>query len=136
LADPEQYAKAASLEHPDHAYATDEQAARQRRDLAIEGFLELRQSVEAGDYVALDEFYLAAVRLKRDRLADWEQRWRDGALATAQRTGDQLDRLRWNDISHLREADIRVLPPQDEQRLGMCGRLDVHSPTAGRSPHD
>lgn len=134
LTDPETYAKAASLAHPDHAYASDEVAARHRRDLAIEGFLELRQHVESGDHAALDEFYRAAVRLKRDRLADWEQRWRSGALAAAQRTGEQLDRLRADDISHLTEAEIRVLPPQDTQRFGMCGRLDVHDPVSGTSP--
>ncbi|CAM3827311.1 cupin domain-containing protein [Kibdelosporangium persicum] len=136
LADPEAYAKAASLADPDHAYASDEAAARRRRDLAIEGFLELRRRVESGDHEALDDFYRAAARLKRDRLADWEQRWRSGALAVAQRTGEHLDRLRAEDISHLKEADIRVLPPQSAQRLGMCGRLDVHAPGSGVSPHD
>ncbi|MBP2330695.1 mannose-6-phosphate isomerase-like protein (cupin superfamily)/Arc/MetJ-type ribon-helix-helix transcriptional regulator [Kibdelosporangium banguiense] len=129
LADPDEYTKAASLPR-------DEAAAQQRRDLAIEGFLELRRHIESGDYAPLDEFYQAAVRLKRDRLADWEQRWRSGALAAAQRTGEQLDRLRANDISHLLEADIRVLPPQDTQKFGMCGRLDTHDPDSGVSPHD
>ncbi|MCK2244982.1 MULTISPECIES: hypothetical protein [unclassified Crossiella] len=41
----------------------------------------LRQRIESGDHAALDEFYRAALRLKRDRLADWEQRWRDGGMA-------------------------------------------------------
>jgi mannose-6-phosphate isomerase-like protein (cupin superfamily) len=136
LADPEAYTKAASLAHPDHAYASDETAARRRRDLAIEGFLELRQRVESGDRAALDDFYRAAVRLKHNHLTDWEQRWRDGALAVAQRTGEHLERLRADDISHLSEAEIRVLPPQSTQRFGMCGRLDVHSPASGVSPHE
>lgn len=136
LANPDAYARAAALADPAHAYASDEAAARRRRDLAIEGFLVLRQRIESGDHAALDKFYRAALRLKQDRLADWEQRWRDGALAAAERTGEQLARLRAGDIGHLAEADIRTLPPVDSQRFGMCGRLDVHLPADGVSPHD
>lgn len=136
LQDPEEYTKAASLAHPDHAYASDETNARRRRDLAIAGFLDLRQRLESGDHAALEDFYRAAARLKQDHLADWEKRWRSGALAAAQRTGEHLDQLQAHDISHLMEADIHVLEPQDTQRLGMCGRLDVHFPAAGASPHD
>lgn len=119
-----------------HAQAGDEESARRRRDLALEGFLELRARVEAGDGAALDDFYRAAVRLKQGVLDDWEKRWRDGALASAERTGSQLDRLRDGDIGHLAEADIHVLKAEGPQRFGMCGRLDVHDPAAGKSPHD
>jgi mannose-6-phosphate isomerase-like protein (cupin superfamily) len=136
LADPEAYTKAAALAHPDHAYASDETNARRRRDLAIAGFLELRKRFESGDHAALEDFYRAAVRLKQDLLPDWAQRWRTGALAAAWKTGEHLDRLAQHDISHLMDADIRVLPQQGSQRLGMCGRLDVHYPVAGVSPHD
>jgi mannose-6-phosphate isomerase-like protein (cupin superfamily) len=136
LADAEKYAAAASLAHPGHAYASDEDAARSRRDLAIEGFLELRRRVEAGDHEALDEFYRAGVRLKENSLADWEKRWRAGALAAAERTGEHLDRLRDGDLGHLAEADIHVTSAEGPQRFGMCGRLDVHDPAGGKSPHD
>lgn len=119
-----------------HAQAGDEESARRRRDLALEGFLELRARVEAGDDAALDDFYRAAVRLKQGVLDDWEKRWRAGALASAERTGAQLDRLRDGDIGHLAEADIHVLRADGPQRFGMCGRLDVHDPADGKSPHD
>lgn len=135
LADPQDYRAAASLAHPGHAYAGDEEAARRRRDLAIDGFLELRRQVEAGDLAALDEFYRAAARLKQDSLADWEKRWQAGALAAAERTGEHLSRLRDGDIGHLGEADIHVLRPEGPQRFGMCGLLDVQDPAVGRSPH-
>ncbi|WP_312877730.1 cupin domain-containing protein [Lentzea indica] len=117
------------------AQAGDEESARRRRDLALEGFLELRRRVEAGED-ALDEFYRSAVRLKQDVLDAWEKRWRAGALASAERTGVQLDRLRDGDIGHLAEADIHVMRSEGPQRFGMCGRLDVHDPAEGRSPHD
>lgn len=135
LADPDAYARAASLADPAHAYASDEEAARRRRDLAIEGFQELRRRLAAGEHEALADFYRSAIRLKQDRFADWEQRWRTGPLAAANRTGEHLERLRAADIGHLEEADIQVLPPEQEQRFGMCGRLDVHSPGLGTSPY-
>jgi mannose-6-phosphate isomerase-like protein (cupin superfamily) len=118
-----------------HAQAGDEESARRRRDLALEGFLELRRRVEAGEN-ALDDFYRAAVRLKQGVLDDWEKRWRAGALASAERTGAHLDRLRDGDIGHLADADIHVTRAEGPQRFGMCGRLDVHDPAEGRSPHD
>lgn len=136
LADPERYAAASSLARPGHAYASDEDAAHRRRDLALEGFLELRAQVEAGDHAALDRFYGAALRLKQDSLADWEKRWQAGALAAAEVTGEHLRRLRDGDIGHLAEADIQVVRADGPQRFGMCGRLDVHNPADGRSPHD
>lgn len=118
-----------------HAQAGDEESARRRRDLALEGFLELLRRVEAGED-ALDDFYRAAVRLKQGVLDDWEKRWRAGALASAERTGEQLNRLRDGDIGHLAEADIHVMKAEGPQRFGMCGRLDVHDPADGKSPHD
>ncbi|WP_053731486.1 cupin domain-containing protein [Nocardia sp. NRRL S-836] len=131
LRDPVHYATAASLGQTDA-----ESAAHRRRDLAVEGFLRLRQRVEAGDLAALDEFYGAALALKRESLADWEQRWRTGALAAARQTGEHLDRLRAGDIGHLADADIHVVRAEGPRRFGMCGRLDVHDPAEGRSPHD
>ncbi len=136
LRDPVHYATAASLAEPGRAYAGSESAAQRRRDLAVEGFLELRRRVEAGDQTALDEFYGAALALKRESLADWEKRWRAGALEAAVLTGEHLDRLRDGDLGHLAEADIHVVRADGPQRFGMCGRLDVHDPAAGRSPHD
>jgi mannose-6-phosphate isomerase-like protein (cupin superfamily) len=128
LADAENY--------PAHAQAADEESARRRRDLAVEGFEELRRRVEAGEDSALDDFYRSAVRLKQDVLDAWEKRWRAGALASAERTGEQLDRLRDGDIGHLTEADVHVVRAEGPQRFGMCGRLDVHDPARGSSPHD
>lgn len=103
------------------ARAGDEESARRRRDLALEGFLELRDGTEAD----LEEFYRAAVRLKQGTLDAWEKRWREGALASAERTGEQLERLRDGDIGHLAEADVHVTRAQTPQRFGMCGWLDA-----------
>ncbi len=119
---------ASASRYAEASAAGDEEAARRRRDLALTGFLELRQSGGA----ALDEFYAAALALKRDLLDDWEKRWRSGALASAELTGEHLDRLRDGDLGHLAEADVHALPAGGPQRLGMCGRLDTHDPGDGR----
>jgi mannose-6-phosphate isomerase-like protein (cupin superfamily) len=123
LASPSRYAEASA--------AGDEESARRRRDLALTGFLELRQ----GGGTALEEFYASALAVKRELLDDWEKRWRSGALAAAELTGEHLDRLRSGDQGHLAEADVRVLDSEGPQRLGMCGRLDTHDPGEGRPVH-
>jgi mannose-6-phosphate isomerase-like protein (cupin superfamily) len=128
LADPDAYGKAAALADGLHVHAPGEESARRRRDLAIEGFLELRRRTEAGDAEALDAFYEAAVRLKTDRFEEWERQWRSGALASAERTGEHLAALRKGDWSHLAEAQVhrRDAPDAADRKLGMCGRLDVY----------
>lgn len=107
LEDPDEYARCAALP-----------PERERRALAIEGFAELRESG------ALDDFYALALRLVAPRLDDWEARWRDGALAAAERTGEQLAALKAGDSSVLREARLhRGFANDDPRTLGMCGRL-------------
>lgn len=124
LDDPPAYARAAALTPPE------ETAARERRDLAITGFTLLRERSEAGDRGALEDFYRSAVGLKAPLLRDWEHRWRSGALATAERTGEHLRRMGDGDWSHLAEAGVhRLEPPAVEDRAyGMCGRLDTYRP--------
>jgi mannose-6-phosphate isomerase-like protein (cupin superfamily) len=124
LEDPPAYARAATLTPPE------EDAARGRRDLAITGFALLRERAETGDRTALEDFYRSAVSLKAPLLRDWERRWRAGALATAERTGEQLRRMGDGDWRHLTEAGVhRLEPPAAEDRAyGMCGRLDTYRP--------
>jgi hypothetical protein len=107
MQDPDEYARCAALP-----------PERERRELAIEGFMGLR---EAG---GLDDFYAAALRIVAPRLDDWEARWRKGALAAAERTGRQLAALKTGDSSVLREARLqRGFANDDPRKLGMCGRL-------------
>jgi hypothetical protein len=116
LADPRAYQRAAALAPP----LAD--AALARRDLAVSGFLRLR------DGGSLADFYRAAVTLVADRLDEWEQIWADGPVAAAQRTGEHLKALRDGRIDHLLEAGARSeqAPAQQDRRFGMCGRLDTY----------
>ncbi|KUH40479.1 MULTISPECIES: cupin domain-containing protein [Streptomyces] len=110
LADPDAYQAAAVLTG-DHAAA-----ARRRRDLALEGFLALRDG-------GLREFHSAAQRLKRELLDAWWIRWRDGPLAATLATGCQLAALKAADLSHLDHGEVRRLERPEDPLFGMCGLL-------------
>jgi len=122
LADAEAYRAAAGLT------GDRGEAARRRRDLAMEGFLALRSG---GD---LAEFHRAALRLKQDLLDEWTGRWRAGALAAAVETGAQLERLKSGDLSHLGNAEVHRLEEPENQTFGMCGRLSVYPVAPVDSP--
>ncbi|MFD7459419.1 cupin domain-containing protein [Streptomyces sp. NPDC059868] len=100
LADPETYAAATTIP-ADAPEAEQERIARARRDLALEGYRELR----AGGPEAPAAFHRAAA---------------------AAATGHRLDRLAEGDASHLAEAAVRAEQPLARGRFGMCGRLDVY----------
>lgn len=123
LADASRYRDAVSLDGPDPAAR-----ARRRRDLAIEGFEELRRRVEQdGADVALAPFYAHAHRLVSERLGAWRELWRDNAHRAAAATGEQIDALDSGDTSHLLQATLRVLhDPSERGRFGMCGTLDTY----------
>lgn len=122
LADPAAYGRAAALDGDPGA------AARRRRDLALDGYLTLRERVRDGDVGALHDFYRAARALKADSFEAWSERWKAGPMAAATATGEQLARLRDGDWTHLTEAAVHRLDPPAEQTFGMCGRLDTYDP--------
>lgn len=127
LADERRYAEEVSAVSSDRVFASSEERARRRRDLAIEGFLQLRERVERDGTAALKPFYEAARRLVEPKLAGWEKLWRSGPLAAAERTGEQLAALADGDVSHLLTGEgvfVGAMPP-DPQHFGMCGRLSI-----------
>jgi mannose-6-phosphate isomerase-like protein (cupin superfamily) len=120
LTDPEAYAAAAAVP------ATDA-AARHRRDLAVEGYLPLRDALRRGDDQPLLEFHRAAARLVAPKAAIWRERWRAGALAAARRAGGWVDALAAGDVSHLADARIAGAEPARRGGYGMCGRRDEYA---------
>jgi mannose-6-phosphate isomerase-like protein (cupin superfamily) len=120
LSDPGTYAAATAIP-ADAPEAEQERVARARRDLAIEGYLRLREKPEE-----LAAFHEAAAGLVRHRLDAWRTRWERGAAAAAAATGRQLDRLADGDVGHLADAVVRSEVPSVRGRFGMCGRLDVY----------
>jgi mannose-6-phosphate isomerase-like protein (cupin superfamily) len=125
LADRRAYQAVASL--PD-AVAEQADAARRRKDLAIEGFLRLREQVAQTGPEALDEFYATAAKLVRDAVPAWRARWEAGPLAAAVATGEQLDLLSQGRTDYLHQGRLTVLPPRASLGYGMCGRLAAYPP--------
>ncbi|NUR93282.1 MAG: cupin [Nonomuraea sp.] len=107
LASAERYGQAASPADP-----------RARRDLALAGFLRLRESG------GLADFHEAALRIVADRLPDFERRWHAGAREAAETTGHHLAALAQGDLSHLREATVTTIG--SDPRTGMCGNLRAY----------
>lgn len=124
LADPEAYAAAAALPAKEGPAA--DAAARKRRDLAVEGYLALRAALEAGDDGPLRAFHQAAAHIVAPKVAAWRERWRQGALAAAERTGRHLTALAEADATHLAEATARSAGPTRRGGYGMCGRRDEY----------
>jgi mannose-6-phosphate isomerase-like protein (cupin superfamily) len=141
LADPAAYARAAALPSP----GTDTegadgpevlaQAARRRRDLAVEGYLVLREALRRNDPEPLLAFHQAAARLVAPRAGIWQERWRDGALAAARRTGAQLRALAAADPAHLAEAQVAAAGPSRRDGYGMCGRRDEYALEGATLPY-
>lgn len=138
LADPRAYQTAASPPAPaaegDGSSDAAASAARRRKDLAVEGFIQLRERVAEEGPRALDDFYTAAAALVRGRLPGWRDTWEAGPLAAAIRTGDQLDTLADGRHDHLRQGRLTVLGPRADRTFGMCGRLAAYPPSPA-APH-
>jgi Cupin domain len=128
LADPDAYARAASLDVGGGSVGgSPAEAARRRRDLAIEGFLVLRDQVAEEGPAALDPFYAAALKLITGHAADWQERWRAGPMATAELTGVHLDGIAAGAAEHLASARLwRIEHAAAPRAYGMCGRLTTY----------
>jgi mannose-6-phosphate isomerase-like protein (cupin superfamily) len=129
LADPDRYARAASVDGVSVA-----ESARRRAALAVEGYLALRDQVTDRGPGALEDFLAAALRLAGQRVPDWLERWRAGALATAELTGAHLDEIAEGVPGHLLAAGvwrIEAAPAGEDTRgYGMCGRLTTYPPAS------
>ena len=129
LADQQAYLDAASLAPSGHVYASSAEAARRRRDLAVDGFSVLRERFEKQGVAALEEFYRTAARLVQPKIDAWHAVWEGGPLAAARQTGDQLEALRHERVDHLLQGAIYDLSaPGEQRRLGVCGTLGVYQP--------
>jgi Cupin domain len=131
LADPARYAAASAL--PAEGAGRLAAAARRRRDLAIEGFLELRDRVLTEGPTALERFHAAAAQLGAGRAAEWRRRWQDQAAAVTAVTGRHLDEIEAGRHGHLAAAALMRIPHPDGARgYGMCGRLTAYRPAQAR----
>lgn len=132
LADPGRYAAAATLDP-----GALEDSARRRRDLAIEGFLALREQVTRDGPAGLEDFLAAAVRLAAGRVPGWRRRWQSQAAAVAGLTGQHLDDIEAMRPGHLLAGSLLRIPqPAGPRGFGMCGRLTVYQTASQRPASD
>ncbi|MDQ3627512.1 MAG: cupin domain-containing protein [Actinomycetota bacterium] len=132
LDDPEVYSRVASLADPERVYAGGGEAAEDRKNLAVEGFLALRERFETEGRSALEEFYAAVTALTRTKVVGWRDTWEAGPLAAARRTGEHLEALAKGEHRHLHQGRLTVLEPPSTRRYGMCGNLATYE--AARIP--
>jgi mannose-6-phosphate isomerase-like protein (cupin superfamily) len=131
LADAGRYREAAALPTPQRrpgAQDADDdvvaEAARTRRDLALEGFATLRARVEHEGRSGLDDLYAAAGRLVADRVPRWQKIWAAGVLAQTTATAHALADLAEGNAPHLAQAAVGSTTARPgPRRYGMCGRL-------------
>ncbi|AYY15588.1 cupin domain-containing protein [Actinobacteria bacterium YIM 96077] len=128
LEDPERYTREAALPPGDAEERSE--AARRRRDLAIEGYLALRERVAADGPAALTPLYEAAAALVRRRVAGWRSIWQLRPLGQAVKTGAHLDLLESGAAPHLASSSVTSADARPAT-FGMCGHLsawDLHAP--------
>lgn len=122
LADPEKYRAAATLPigvGPDQM----ETAVRRRRDLALEGYAELKAGLEPD---ALHHLHNRAASLVADKTDNWRSMVMSGSLDQAQQTLKAIDKLAAGDGSTMSTATVRLAAGVSAEPLyGMCGRLQT-----------
>jgi hypothetical protein len=127
LDDPSAYAEAHSLPAGEQTTAGSGEAARHRRDAAVEGFLRLRAATLHEGCAALERFYTQVARLLAPRAPQWQRLHERGARAVAEETGRQLEALARGSAPHLAAANVhRLPPPATQRRMGCCGTLGVY----------
>src|SRR5215469_5416590 len=131
LKDERSYLDVASLSPSGAVFADSADGARRRRDLAVEGFLALRQAFETDGARALHEFYGRAVRLIKPKEPEWRQLWESGPAGTIHRTERYLDALAVGSAGYLSSGAIFEMPvdvERDNRKLGFCWTLRTYFP--------
>lgn len=125
LADPEAYARAATLPARDEVGEDAVgAAARRRRDLALEGYAELLAAVERDGPGALAPLHAAAARLVGPRVDAWRALWDERVGPTVEATRAALAGLGTSSGSHLAAGAVAsTTSAPGPERWGMCGRL-------------
>ncbi|MEE2568963.1 cupin domain-containing protein [Pseudarthrobacter sp. J64] len=129
LADPELYAANATLPGREEGEDVVAAAARRRRDLALEGYAELREAMAVEGPSSLARFHQAAAALVRPKVAKWRGIWEDKVRADVEATARALDALEHGSAETLSGAAVaRAHPRPGPAGYGMCGRLSTWQP--------
>lgn len=133
LADLDGYRARARLPEGERTTAGPGDAARRRRDLAVEGFLDIKAAFEEGPEAGrgrLDQFYERVVALVAPLAPGWSD-LAERPLREAMATRGALELLAHGRAPHLRGASVhRLALPADERAMGCCGTLGTYVPTS------
>lgn len=133
LGDKETYQAAASMAPGAASQESAAEVARSRRDLAVSGFLRLKQRAQDGDFAPLELFYRQAAALVRERLTEWRTIVDEGPAAAVRRTQHQLDALADGRIDHLLEAGLQAeQAPEPDDRVVSGGCVAAWIPISFR----
>ena len=130
LADPAAYRTAAAHDPGRSVAAADDDTARRRKDLAVEGFLELRERVDREGEPALRRFYELVAGVAGPLAPAWRDAWEAGPSAAADRAGELIAALAAGSVPPVEPALHALAPPAGEV-LGLCGRLDTYPAAEG-----
>lgn len=127
LVDAATYRRAASLpsKNADGGDAAAEEAARRRRDLALEGYLQLKAAVLESGASALADFHAAAARLVSDKTRAWRGYLAGGSEHQAQVTRHHLQSLESLESFFLQESRTTIGERKTRRIYGMCGRIQT-----------
>ena len=127
LADADSYRRAAALDikDADAGLPAGEEAARRRRDLALQGYLVLKDAVIESGPGALADFHAAAGRLVGPRTSAWAELLAGGAADQAEATRQQLLSLDAAETFYLGQARTTMGKRENRRVYGMCGRIQA-----------
>lgn len=125
LDDPEAYRRAATL--PASGSESERAAAaRARRDLALRGYRQLLDDLDAQGPAALAALHRRAAVLVRPNLERWQRLWSATVETETARTAAQLRSLAAGEPGILAEAAVvRGERTTGDRGYGMCGRLQT-----------
>lgn len=129
VADAEKYAAAAAIDpHADDA--TRAEAARTRRDLALEGYEQLLAAIaDEGAEAVMGRFYAHATRLVQPKIQRWQEIFEASVQAQTDQVRHQLDALAAGAPEHLRDSAVvrgsLQTGGETPRAYGMCGRLQT-----------
>jgi mannose-6-phosphate isomerase-like protein (cupin superfamily) len=122
LQDPDLYAQHAVL-----PAGTDQSviasAARRRRDLALEGYAELHESVRRDGPEALADFHRLAAALVRPKVERWKEIWASVVRSQVAATEQALLELEHGSAASMAGAAVARARQRTGEGYGMCGRL-------------
>lgn len=125
LRDRAAYLEAAAHDPGRSVAAAGEDVARRRRDLAVEGFNQLRDGT-----FALDRFYELAAAVAAPLAPAWRDAWEAGPAAAAGRAQELIAGLEDGGVPPVAASLFALRPPAGEV-LGLCGRLHPYPSVDG-----